>query len=134
MTVAQTHNEGQLLSDPDAFFDPSLPFVTLGTAANKPLSSSFNVGDGTTQNTNNFSAPMPSDMFAPDFGQLDSGDYSLLLESGLFDLGAGQSTDFIFNLETEPRAISSAVPEPGALALLAGGLSVGLLLRRRRAK
>ena len=128
VTVASEHNEGKLLSNPDVFFDPSLPFITLGTIAKQSLSATFNVGDGSMQTTTNYASD-PN--FQPDFGTLASGDYGLLLESGVFDLSAGQSTDFIFNLETEPRAIPTGVPEPGAFALLASGLSVGLWLRRR---
>ena len=134
VTVASTHEEGRLLSNPDLFFDPlNSAFVTLGTTALKPLSATFNVGDGngTTQTTNNFSAPALSENFNPDFGTLDDGDYSLLLESGLFNLTAGQSADFTFSLAARPQNFSAGVPEPGAFALFAGLLSAGLLLRRR---
>ncbi len=126
VAAAATASESGLLSNPDRFFGASNRYVTLGSG----LSATYNVGNGTTQTTSDFST---DGSFQPDFGTLDNGDYGILIESGIFNLQAGESTNFSYYLEAQQRMTSSGVPEPGTLALLAAGLSVGLLLRRRRA-
>ena len=115
------------MSSPDTYFTNSSNYVTL----NNGFSATYHKADGTTQTTGNFTT---DGGFRPDFGTLDSGDYSVLLESDIFSLAPGDTQDFTFYLEAEQRGFGTSVPEPGAFALLFASLSLGLMARRRRAR
>ena len=127
ITATTTTQENSLLSNPDVFFGSNRQYVQLGAGNN----ATFNVGDGTTKTTSNFTTDKG---FAPTFGAASSGDDALVLESGTFSLAPGATDSFNFFLLADPIT-AAAVPEPGAMPLLAGILlSSGMLaLRRRRA-
>lgn len=127
VSVANTKFEASLLSTPDSYFSGASNYVTL----NSGFGAAYHKSDGTTQTTSDFTT---DGGFKPSFGTLTNGDYSVLLESDIFSLAPGATTDFTFYIEAEQRGIAASVPEPGAFALLFASLSLGLMARRRRAR